>query len=221
MAVPPLNNLVSSVTDYASPEELEELRRLENVTSITKSEYALSPKRQRFVEEYLIDFDPMRAYLRSGYKKSSAGTNAYNLLREPEIMLGILRGKIARRARATVTADRVLEELARLAFANLADYMTVSDDGQQRLDLSGVGREQMAALQEITTDTRKDGRGEDADTIERTKIKIADKKGALELLMKHLGMEKPQKIEMTGKDGAPLGSVFRIEWVDPPKPEGA
>jgi phage terminase small subunit len=221
MAVPPLNNLVSSVTDYASPEELDELQRLETlVSTVQRSEYAMSPKRQRFVEEYLIDMDHIRAYVRAGFSKSSAG-NATKLLAEPEIMLGILRGKIARRARATVTAERVLEELARLAFANLSDYMTISEDGTQRLDLSGVGREQMAALQEITTDTRKDGRGEDADTIERTKIKIVDKKGALELLMKHLGMEKPQKIEMTGRDGAPLGSVFRIEWVDPPKPEGA
>lgn len=93
-------------------------------------------------------------------------------------------------AKAGVTVQRVVEELAKVGFANMQDYMRSGTDGDPYLDFSGLTRDQAAALAEVTVEDFKDGRGEDARDVRRVKFKLADKLSALEKLGKHLGMFK-------------------------------
>jgi hypothetical protein len=86
---------------------------------------------------------------------------------------------------AVMTAQEALEELTRIARANMQDYMRVGPDGDPVLDYSKLTRDQAAALQEVTVDTHTDGRGDDAREVKRVKFKLADKLRALELLGKH------------------------------------
>jgi phage terminase small subunit len=102
-----------------------------------------------------------------------------------------------------LAATRILEELAKLAFANMADYMRVGADGDPVLDFSKLTRDQAAALVEVTVEDYLDGRGEDARKVRRVRFKLADKRGALVDLGKHLGIFK-ERVEHTGKDGGPV-----------------
>ena len=56
------------------------------------------------------------------------------------------------------------------------------------IDLSTATRDQLAALTEITVEDYTDGRAEDAREVKRVRIKMADKRAALELLGRHLGL---------------------------------
>jgi phage terminase small subunit len=86
---------------------------------------------------------------------------------------------------AVMTASEALEQLTRLARANMQDYMRIGPDGDPVLDYSKLTRDQAAALQEVTVDTYTDGRGDDAREVKKVKFRLADKLRALELLGKH------------------------------------
>jgi phage terminase small subunit len=86
-----------------------------------------------------------------------------------------------------ITKESVLGELAKIGFANMADYMTVGPDGAPTLNFKDLTRDQAAALIEITVEEFRDGRT-DAREVRRVKFKLADKKGALVDLGKHLGL---------------------------------
>jgi phage terminase small subunit len=97
-----------------------------------------------------------------------------------------------------------------MGFANMLDYISRAGT-EAYVDLSKLTREQAAAIQEITSETYVDGYegvGQDKTPIvvKRTKFKLSDKRGALELLGKHLKLWT-DKVEQTGSDGKPLDVV--------------
>ncbi len=79
----------------------------------------LRPKHQRFVEEYLTDFNATQAAIRAGYTKRSARQVAQRLLTNDDILEAVE----ARRDRLTqqrdLTAERVLHQLACVCFADI------------------------------------------------------------------------------------------------------
>ena len=83
---------------------------------------------------------------------------------------------------AVATARQVLEELTKIALANMQDYV---GDGFEMREISELTREQAAALQEVTVETFTDGKGADAREVQRVKFKLADKLGALLQLGRH------------------------------------
>jgi phage terminase small subunit len=87
-----------------------------------------------------------------------------------------------------LTADMVVDELRKIAFANMAGYMKSTPDGYPYLDFSGLTGAQTAALSEVTVDSYFDGAGDDAREVKRVKFKLHDKLGALDKLGRHLGM---------------------------------
>lgn len=58
-------------------------------------------KHERFCQEYLVDFNATQAAIRAGYSKKTAGSQAHDLLKKPEIQarLAELKGEIAERLR--------------------------------------------------------------------------------------------------------------------------
>ena len=103
----------------------------------------------------------------------------------------------ARGHRFDITAERVLGELAKLAFANPADYFTVQADGTAYVDLSTLTRAQAAAIAEIVVDEYVEGKGEDTRNVKRVKIKLVDKGVNLERLGRHLKLFT-DKVEVSG-----------------------
>jgi phage terminase small subunit len=81
-----------------------------------------------------------------------------------------------------------VNELAKMGFANMQDYMGATDNGDPFLDFSKLTRAQAAALAEVAVEEFVDGRCENARAVKRVKFKLHDKRAALVDLGRHLGM---------------------------------
>lgn len=145
---------------------------------------ALTKKRQRFCEEYLIDLNGTQAAIRAGYSVETAGSIASELLKIPEVRARIDQAMAERSKRVGVNADRVLQELAKVAFINAADIINM-DDATIAED---ADRDDTAAIASVKVKRFPTEAGEG---IER-EIRLADKLKALELCGRHLGMFKDQ-----------------------------
>lgn len=168
-----------------------------------ENENKLTPKQDRFCQEYLIDLNATQAAIRAGYSEKTANVIASENLAKPYLQARIAELKAKREQRTEITQDKVLSELAKMGFANMDDYTVVRDNGDIVHDFSGLTRDQAAAITEVTTETYLEGRGDDAERVKRVRLKLSDKKGALELIGKHLGMF-PNKTEVSGPDGGPI-----------------
>lgn len=156
----------------------------------TPREKRLNAQRVIFAREYVIDLNPARAALASGLAldEESALQRGRDLLTQPRVKPLIHYLMQNRAQRLDINADKIVQELARIAFSNFLDYMTPDDQGEMRVDFSKLTRDTAAAIQEIREDaTGGSGDGE-RKLIVRTTFKLADKLRALELLAKHLGI---------------------------------
>ena len=158
----------------------------------------LTAKQQRFVEEFLVDGNATQAAIRAGYSERTARSIAQENLTKPDIAQAIAAGQRARSTHLGTTADDIARELAKLGFANMADYLTVGEDGQPTLDWSQLTRDQAAALQEVTVDEYVDGAGDDAREVRKVRFKLGEKRSALVDLAKLLGFWK-ERHEVTGR----------------------
>jgi phage terminase small subunit len=148
----------------------------------------LSPKQEQFCRQYLVDLNATQAAIRSGYSKKTANEQGSRLLANVNVSARIAELRTEQAKRLDITADRVLTEFGKLAFSNLMDYFEVQPDGSAVIDLSALTPDQAAALQEITVDEYTEGSGKAARQVKKVRIKLGDKKGALDSLAKHLGM---------------------------------
>ena len=154
---------------------------------------SLSPRHARFVEEYLVDLNATQAVLRAGYSETGASTTGVRLLANPRIAAAIAHAMAERSRRTQVTQDRVVEELARLAFADVRDAATWTDETmylRPSADLDDITSAAIKEVRVVRTITRIKRKGGDEDEIERVeqRVQMHDKKGALDSLAKHLGM---------------------------------
>lgn len=152
----------------------------------------LTPKQQRFVDEYLIDLNASAAAIRSGYSKKTAGEIGFENLKKPEIVAAIQKAFVDRSERTEITADKVLREIAALATVDMGD-LAKWDGRSVRLKASHRLAEMVRrAVVEVSQ------------TKEGVRVKLASKTTALDMLCKHLGMYAPSRMEHTGKDGKPI-----------------
>lgn len=161
----------------------------------------LSAKHARFVQEYMIDLNATQAARRAGYSPKTARAQGSALLTNPVIQAAIAARQEKRAQRLEVTADRVLEELALIAFADISDAVRVCDDGTiQVRPLDSISPQARRAIGELTQTTteRHDPQGVLIEKV-RLGVKHHSKVKALELLMGHLGMNAPQKVEHSGE----------------------
>ena len=152
----------------------------------------LTPKQARFVQEYLIDLNAAQAAIRAGYSAKTARVIGHENLTKPDIAAAIEKARAKRAERAELTGDMVVDELRKIGFANMADYMKSTPEGDPYLDFSALTPAQTAALSEVTVEDYVEGRGEDARQVKRVKFKLHDKQAALVALARHLGMFDPK-----------------------------
>jgi len=156
---------------------------------------ALTEKQKRFVEEYLIDLNATQAAIRAGYSVKNADKIGPELLGKTRVAEAIKQAMAERSKRTGITQDRVLRELAKVAFVNPTDVINM-DEATIRDD---ANREDTAAIASIKVKTIP---AEDGDIVER-EVKMCDKLKALELIGKHLGMFT-DKIDFSGDVGVKI-----------------
>ena len=71
----------------------------------------LTPKQQRFVDEYLIDLNATQAAIRAGYSEKTAYSIGDENLKKPEIKKAIEQAQQERQKRTLVTQDDVIRGL--------------------------------------------------------------------------------------------------------------
>lgn len=138
----------------------------------------LTPKQKRFVEEYLIDLNATQAAIRAGYSPNSAACIGRENLDKTDIKNEVEKALAERSKRTGINADRIVTELAKIAFVNPVDVINMKDASL----LDNYNLDDTAAISSVKVKSNDDGQ-----VIER-EIKTYDKIKALELLGKHIGM---------------------------------
>lgn len=170
----------------------------------------LTPKQKVFVDEYLVDLNATRAY-KVAYPKikkdETARANGSRLLTNANVKEYIEERMKDREKRTEITQDKVLQELANIAFANGTDFAKVVEKSYMKpiLDKEGneIGEEEVfyKDVDLVVTDDLPEDKKKAIAAIKQTKFGIevasCDKVRALELLGKHLGMFT-DKVEVNG-----------------------
>ena len=139
----------------------------------------LTDKQQCFVDEYPIDLNATQAAIRAGYSAKTADQQGSRMLANVKVKQAVAEKQAQRSKRTGVNQDRVVLELAKVAFAKMTDI--VDSNGRIKEDASP---DDLACIESIKY---KESDNEYGGSVER-EVKIASKLKALELLGKHLGM---------------------------------
>lgn len=164
---------------------------------------AITEKQKRFADEWLVDLNGTRAYkvaYPSVKKDETAKAAASRLLTNVNVKAYIQERQKEREKRTEITQDRVLHELALIAFAKASDYARVVEkdamvevDGNMVPVLDENGNQvKYRTVEPILTDELTEDQKKAIAVIKKGRdgfeIKPYSKIQALELLGKHLGM---------------------------------
>lgn len=149
----------------------------------------LTPKQARFVEEYLVDLNASAAARRAGYSENTAYDIGHENLRKPKIKSRIDAALAERSKRTQVSADRVIEELARIGFADVNEVAWWSEEGVRFTPSADLTPEQTAAIERVKS-KRKTYTQDDGTVVETVdlEVKMHSKLDALKKLGEHLGL---------------------------------
>lgn len=152
----------------------------------------LTLKNLRFCEEYLIDLNAAQAAIRCGYSKKTAKEQGARLLTDANIQAEIKRLMQERSKSTQVTAQMVVEELSKVGFANIQDYIK---KGFKIEMISELKKEHAAAIESVQIETKT----QNGLTITKAKIKLHSKTSALDMLGKHFGIFKEDNSQSATK----------------------
>jgi phage terminase small subunit len=147
------------------------------------------PRHERFCREYAIHKNGTKAYLAAfpGVQPSTARANSSDLLTNTDIVTRIRMIRRERMDKLEVTHEKILQELAKMAFLDPAAFYR--DDGSM-LPISKIDPDALATIEGLkfkTVEQETDDGGLTR-TVVVTEIKHGNKRQALELLMRHREM---------------------------------
>lgn len=146
----------------------------------------LTEKMQTFVREYLIDLNATAAAIRTGYSKKTAHAIGWEMLRKPAVAAEVSRCRGELMNKLEVTAERVVAELASLAFSDIREIFSPDGALKPMMEWSAGAA---AAVSSLEVDEIFAGSGENRVSIgQLKKLKLWSKVDALQLLARHLGL---------------------------------
>jgi len=170
----------------------------------------LTAKQATFIQEYLIDLNATQAAIRAGYSKKTAKEIGCENLTKPNIQEAIAEAMAERSARTEITADRVLEEIAKIGFSDIRDIFT-NTDGLMRIN--DLPDDIASCVQSVEVVIRPSGEfyADGNKVVEYVhKIRLSDKLRGLELLGKHLVLFSDKVVHTGGVD-----LIWQVEMVEP------
>lgn len=150
------------------------------MTTKNNHKKGITPKMRRFMDAYLKEPNGRKAAIKAGYPKKSAAHCASRILQSPQVKRELKRRYEAASKKADVSVERILKEYEKLAFSNVLHYVRI-EGGEPVLDLSDLPEEYAAAISECEMKVDQDGNA-------TSKIKLVDKKGALQDLGRYHAM---------------------------------
>lgn len=151
----------------------------------------LTAKKLMFAREFRVDRNATQAAIRAGYSEKTAYAQGCRLLKDADVKAFIETADAATKDKLEVTAERVLQETARIAFSDPRAFY--NEDGTLK-DIKDLDDDAAAALASFEIEDANTNRG----TVR--KIKRYDKGTALTLLGKHLKLFKDQ-VELSLGEG--------------------
>lgn len=170
--------------------------------TLPQKKHKLTPKRERFCQEYSIDFNASAAARRAGFKEHAAGQMGYDLLKLPEIQARIMVLRAEDAKKFNITKESLMQILRDIAGANLEDIL---DAEGNVLPLNEWPENMKRVTSGMEVDEMYTGQGDNRQAIGvRRKIKLSERTKAIELLNKMLGFNAPEKIAPVTPDGEAL-----------------
>ena len=158
---------------------------------IEQSEFQITDRMKKFVDEYLIDFNATQAAIRAGYSPDTANEQGSQLLARPDIRELVAEGQKEVMERTQTFQDNAVDELKIVGFSDLADFLTVKADGiVEQKPFNELTKAQTKCIKKIKQTVRS-SHSADGTILHQTaviEIELHDKLRALELLGRHLGM---------------------------------
>jgi len=143
----------------------------------------MTTKQSLFVDEYLADLNATQAAIRAGYSTRHASEIGHQLLKKNGVSDAVARALAERSRRTGITQDRILKELARIAFCNPIDVIDPTTLGVR----ADAKVDDLAAVAYIKS--RQKFYGEHGRYVEQ-EVRFFDKLKALDMLSRHLGLYK-------------------------------
>ena len=135
--------------------------------------FTLTPKQQRFCDEYLMDMNATRAALRAGYTQATAMNG--QLMEMPKIQAYLKERTAEASKKLQVSHETLLGELMKVAFANMGDYF--GDDGKIKA-MNDILDDKKSAIWSLKVSEGKYGT--------TVQLRLHNKLAALEKIAKHI-----------------------------------
>ncbi|MEM7485047.1 MAG: terminase small subunit [Bacteroidota bacterium] len=146
----------------------------------------MEAKKKRFCEEYVLDFIGSEAAIRAGYNPKRAKQHAYELMQEQEVKDYIEKLQDELSERSKITVDECVEILSKLARFDIAELY--QEDGELK-PIHEIDFDSRLSLEGVDVESRSSLGSEDEGFVRSTvkKVKLSNRKQAIDMLMKHLG----------------------------------
>lgn len=139
-------------------------------------------KRRLFARHYTKSFNPRSAAIAAGCPEKAAHATAWKWRQDPLVQeyIELLMAKTM--SKIELDVDRVLLEACRIAFGDITDVVHWDQDGMTVIPSEILDKNESAAIAEVVRQETAYGTN--------TKVKMHDKKPALELLARYLDIYK-------------------------------
>jgi phage terminase small subunit len=144
----------------------------------------LTPKQQRFVEEYLLDLNAIQAAIRAGYSPRTANQQGPQLLKSAEIVAAIAAAKLAQSKEMPIDSEWVLNRLVEEVDAEIKDIFDQNNRLKNIHEWPAVWRQGLVGSLDVGEKYEGDGKTKAVvGTVKR--IRLSDRVRRLVLIGKH------------------------------------
>lgn len=178
---------------------------------------SLNPRQRAFVAEYRKDKNATQAAVRAGYSEATARQIGSRLLTDVVIRAEVDRQEAEALAKVQaetgITLERTLRAIAAVAFHDPRKFF---DEAGNLKPIHELDDETASALAGMDIQEEFAGSGDARVHIGRTKkVKIAERKGYLDMLMRHLGGYKKDNEQAGEAAAAALAAGISVRFIEP------